>query len=81
MLAASYSLKLSEQRNPEDIEDVMASGSSKDVSNSGVSMEPVRVESKCYLKSATAWSRKESSSHPGSRGKLVSDDSLHVNPG
>ena len=64
MLGVSCSLEASEkvlakQRNPEETEDVMASGSSKDVSNSGVLMESVRMESKSCSKSATAWSRKE----------------------
>ena len=86
MLGAGCSLELSEiisneSRNPEETEDVMASGSSRDVSNFGVSMESVRMESKPCSKSATAWSRKEKSSHPGSRGKWVNDDTLPVNPG
>ena len=86
MVGASCSLELSEsvlneQRNPEETEDVMASGSSKDVSNSGVARELVRMKSKPYSKSATAWSRKEYSSHSGSRGKWVNDDTLPVNPG
>ena len=56
MLGASCSLELSEivlseQRNPEETEDIRASGSSKDVSNSGVSRELVRMESKPYSKS------------------------------
>ena len=64
MLGASCGLEVSEivlteWRNQEETEDVMASASSKDVSNSGVSMESVRMESKPYSKSATAWSRKE----------------------
>ena len=64
MPGASCSLEVSEivltkWRNPEETEDVMASGSSKDVSNSGVLMESVRMESKPCSKSATAWSRKE----------------------
>ena len=64
MLGASCGLELSEivvteQRNLEETEDVKASGSSKDVSNSGVSMELVRMESKPCLKSAMAWFRKE----------------------
>ena len=37
----------------------LASGSSKDVSNSGVSMESVRMESKSCSPSATVWSRNE----------------------
>ena len=50
MLGANHSLGLSEivlteWRNPEETEDIMASGSSKDVSNSGLSMELVRMES------------------------------------
>ena len=44
-----------EWRNPEETEKVMASGSSKEVSNSGVSRESVRMESKPSLKSATDW--------------------------
>ena len=69
MLGASCSLEVSEivlteWRNPEETEDVKASGSSKDVSNSDVSMESVRMESKPCSKLTTAWSRKESS-HPG----------------
>ena len=50
---------LTKRRNPEETEDVMASDSSKDVSNSSVSMESVRMESKPCSKSATAWSKKE----------------------
>ena len=51
MLEASCGLEVSEivlteWRNPEKTEDVMASGSSKDVSNSVISMESVRMESK-----------------------------------
>ena len=64
MLGASCGLEISEkvitkQRNPEETEDVIASGSSKNVSNSDVSMESVRIESKPCSKSATAWSRQE----------------------
>ena len=64
MLGTSCSLEVSEivlteQRNPEGTEDVTASGPSKDVSNSGVSMESVRMESKPCSKSTTAWCRKE----------------------
>ena len=64
MVEASCSLEVSEivlteQRNPEEAKDVMASCSSKDVSNSNVSTESVRMESKPCSKSATAWSRKE----------------------
>ena len=50
---------VTKQRNPEETEDVMASGSPKDVSNSGVLMESVRMESNPCSKSATAWYRKE----------------------
>ena len=50
---------LTEWRNPEEMEDVMVSGSSKDVSNSGVSRESVRMKSKPCSKPATAWFRKE----------------------
>ena len=51
MLGASWCLEVSEivlteHRNPEETEDVIASGSSKDMSNSGVSMESVRMEFK-----------------------------------
>ena len=64
MLGASCSLEVSEivqteQRNPEETEDVMASGSSKEESNSDISMESVRMKSKPCSKSATAWSRKQ----------------------
>ena len=64
MLEASCGLEVSEivltqQRNHEDTEDVMALGSPKDVSNSGVSIKLVRMESKCFSKSAIEWSRKE----------------------
>ena len=64
MLGVSCGLEVSEivlteWRNPKETEDIMASDSSKDVSNSGVSMESVRMESKPCSKSATAWSRKE----------------------
>ena len=59
MLGASCSLELSERaltkwRNPEQTEDVMTSGSSKEVSNSGVSRELVKMESKPCTKSAMA---------------------------
>ena len=59
MLGASCGLELLERvltewRNPEETEDVMASGPSKEVSNSSVSSESVRMESKLCLKSATA---------------------------
>ena len=59
VLEANGSLELSErvpteQRNPEVTEDVMASDSSRKVSNSGVSRESVRMESKPCSKSATA---------------------------
>ena len=63
MLGASCGLELSErilieQRNPEETEDVLVSGSSKEVSNSSVSSESVRMKSKPCLKSATAWSKR-----------------------
>ena len=63
MLGASCSLEVSEKvltewKNPEETEYVMASGSSKDVSKSSVLMESVRMESKLCLKSAMDWSRK-----------------------
>ena len=57
MLGASCGLELSERvqtkwRNPEETEeDVMASGSSREVSNSSVLSESVRMESKPCLKS------------------------------
>ena len=60
MLEASCGLELSErvlteQRNQEETEeDVTASGSSGEVSNSGVLSESVRMESKPCVKSATA---------------------------
>ena len=59
MLGASCGLEVSEtvlteQRNPEETEDVMASGCSREVSNSGVSSESVRMESNPCSKSATA---------------------------
>ena len=62
MLGASCSLEDSEtvlagQRNPEEMEEVMTSGSSKDVSNSGILMESVRMEPNPSSKSTTAWSR------------------------
>ena len=50
---------LTKWRNPEETEEVMTSGSSKDVSYSGVSMESVRMESKPCSMPATAWSRNE----------------------
>ena len=50
---------LTKQRNLKETDAVMASGSSKDVSNSGVSMESVRMEPKPSSKSVTAWSRKD----------------------
>ena len=85
MLGASCSLKVSEivlteWSSPGETEDVMALGSSKDASNSSVLMDSVKMESKPCSKSAKARSRKEQSSHPGSRGKWVSDDTLPVNP-
>ena len=73
MLGASCGLEVSEtvltkQRNTEETEEVMISGLSKDKSNSCVSMESVRMESKPCSNSATAWSRNENSSHSGSSG-------------
>ena len=64
MLGASCGLEVSETvltnyRNPDETKEVMTSGSSKDVSNTGVSVESMRIESKCCSKSATAWSRNE----------------------
>ena len=64
MLGASCSLEvsetvLSEQRNPEEMEEVMTSDSLKGVSNSSVLMELVRMESKPCSKSASDWSRNE----------------------
>ena len=59
MLGASGSLELSErvlteQSNPEETEEIMASGSSREVSYSGVSSESVRMESNPCSKSAMA---------------------------
>ena len=59
MLGASCGLELSErvlikQRKPEETEDVVASDSSKEVYNSGVSREELRMESKPCSMSATA---------------------------
>ena len=59
MLGAICGLELSErvlteQRNPEETEDVMTSVSSREASNSGVSSESVRMESKPCSKLATA---------------------------
>ena len=45
---------LTKWRNPEETEEVMASGSSGEVSNSGVLNESVRMEYNPYSKSATA---------------------------
>ena len=64
MLVASCDLEVSDailtkQRNPEETEEVMTSGSSKDMSNSAVLMESVMMETKPCSKSATAWSRNE----------------------
>ena len=64
MLEASSSLEVSEivltkWKNHEETEDVMTFGYSKDVSNSGVSMELVGMKPRPCSKSATAWSRKE----------------------
>ena len=57
-------LELSERvlikcRKPEENEEVMTSGSSKDACSSGVSIISVRMESRPCSKSATAWSKKE----------------------
>ena len=73
MLGASCGLEVSETvltkwRNPEET-GVMTSGSSKNVSNSGISIETVRMESRPCSKSTAAWSRNEYSSHSGSSGK------------
>ena len=59
MLGVSCGLKVSEivitkWRKPEETEGVMASGSSKDVSKSGVLKESVRMESKPCSKSVMA---------------------------
>ena len=64
MLGASCGLKVSEtvltkQRNHEETEEIIMSSSSKDVSNSGVLMESLRMEFKPCSKSATAESRNE----------------------
>ena len=64
ILGVSCGLKVSEkvlieQRNTEETDDVPASGSSKDVSNSGVLMESMRMEYKPCSKAAAAWSRKK----------------------
>ena len=64
MLGASCGLEVSETvltkwRKSEETEEVIASGSWNDVSNSGILMEPVMMEFKPSLKPATAWSRKE----------------------
>ena len=84
MLGASCSLEVSKivlHIETQKTEDVTVLGRSMDVFNSGVLMESVRMESKACSKLATAWSRKEQSSHPGSGGKWVSHDTLTVNPG
>ena len=86
MLGASCSLEesetvLTEWRNPDETEEVMPSGLSNNVSNSGVSMISMRMESKLCSMSATAWSIKENPSHPGFSGKWVSDDTLPNNLG
>ena len=70
-----------EWRNPEETEDEMATGSSKEVHNSVVSNETVRMESKPCSKSTTAISKKEQPSHSGFRGKWVSKDTLPMSPG
>ena len=62
MLGASCSFEVSdtvptEHRNPEETEEVMTSGSTKDESNSGVSVESLGTESKPCSRSVTAWSR------------------------
>ena len=64
MLGARCGLEVSEtvcteHRNPEETEEVITSGLFKDVSNSGVLMQLVRMESKPCSKSAIAWSRNE----------------------
>ena len=64
MLGASCSLEVSERvltehRNPVETNEVMTTGSSNDVSHSGVSVQSVKMESRPCTKSATAWSRKE----------------------
>ena len=60
MLRESCGLELSEmvltkQKNTEENEEVMISGSSKDASSSDVLMESVRMESRQCSKSATTW--------------------------
>ena len=71
MLGACSSLELSEtkHKSPEDTEENMTSGSSKDAFSSGASTESVRMEARQCLKSATAWYKKQWSSHPGSSVK------------
>ena len=44
-------------RNPEETEEVMTSGLTKEEPNSSASMESMRMESKPCSKSTTAWSR------------------------
>ena len=48
-----------EWTNPEETEEVITSGSSRNVSNFGVLMESVRMKSKPCSKSETPWSRNE----------------------
>ena len=62
MLGASCGLEISEivlteWRTLQETADVIASGSSKDISNSGFSIGSVQMESKPCSKSATTWSR------------------------
>ena len=68
-------------RNPEQNYEVMTSGSSNDMSNSSVLRESVRIEFKPCSKSATIWPRNEESSHPGSSGKWLSNETLPLSPG
>ena len=79
MLKASCSLELPERvltksRNPEETEDVTASGSSKEASNSGVSRESVRVESPSLVQSQPWPGPEKNNPHnlvPGESGLMM----------
>ena len=75
MLGSSCGLELSErvlteQRNPEEIEDVMSSGSSKEVSNSGVLSESVRMGVQALFKVSNSLIQKGIILTPWFHGKV-----------
>ena len=83
MSRASCSLEVSEMllteyKNPDETNEGTPSDSSNDASS--VLVELMRMESRPCSKSATAWSRKEQSLHPGSSQEWVPDDTLPMKP-